>query len=1295
MKRILSYLSRPPIFALVMTMLLGLAAATWSIDAYLDWRSADAEQLERAQTLSTAARIVERGNLVVGIRNNVAPFGYLDDDGNLVGFDVDIAQEFARRWLKSDESLEIVVVNAADRIPLLVSKEIDLLIAAMPNRRDRDALIDFSQTYFEDRLGLLVRSNSDIDSLSDLQRRQIGVLSGSNASETLSRESLRQDMALRLQEFADYPQALNALGEGAIDAIAANSVALVQMAQGNPGLQVVNTPLNRQPYSVGVPEGESLIRSMVNFTLEDMKHDGTYDRIYEKWFIATSPLEFGRSPGEWSFDLSSLPEQSSQVELNPLNAIRERGYIVAGIPNEVEPFGFRDSNNQWTGFDVEFVRELARRWLGDETAIQLVPGEIYDHVSRLSAGEIDLVAAGMIMRREWAHSIDFSQSYLGPPVVNEPLGVAVPQHASKFRELLNFTLQEMKKDGVYDALHIRWFGPDLPIYEVETWPGDADYLLASYYDQETPVRITAKRESTIKRIRQRGNILRVGIADDAYPFGYLNENAVADGFDVDLARAIAAEWGVDIAFVSQDRSEQVAQLLQGEVDLVGAGMVHTKQREAEIDFSQTYFVNGLSILTRQALIEQSQEVQVDELNDTPLSVLLSRRIAVVGNLATSAQSQAHLDANGIIAELIVLDTLDAAIELLQSNNVDAIIADNIRLGELAQDSPELGLLEDPFTKDPYALGLTPGDSYFQNLLNDTIQQLKKDGTYDSIHQKWFGQDLEPLAIEILPAAWPYTFQNSPTTLAKPESSVIDRLGTFVKSQQRFQSQTDGQSVEQETSRTEDEAAQRLVVGIKADARPFSFLKEDGTAAGLGVELARSLASRWLGNPAAVDFVEVTDEAMGQLLADGSIDLVIGEFSHDEERHETIDFSQTYFQSALGLLLPESLLASADSGSQESTIDDLLARLDQRTVAVIEDGTSIGFLQKLANQYRISLNILSFRSEDSALEALNNGLADGVAGAPAILEGYVAQFPRLILVDELLDKEPYALGLPPFDERFRDLVNFTLQEMQADGTIQRLISTWIGEGQSSVVEIWPGDSYIEHDLVPMSYIPPGEFMRGNASGFPDERIERIVSLDGYYMDQYEVTNRQYDRCVQAGFCNTPRLPRSINFSRYFAQSAFGNYPVLWVSWYDAAEYCDFVGKRLPTEAEWERAARGPSNDVYPWGNAIPVDQSNFDYVRRDVAPVGSFPEDRSAYGVYDLAGNVREWVSDWYEWSYYQEAQEHSPMGPDSGVTKVLRGGSWNDTAVYVRGTVRRNFLPESVDANLGFRCASSKPPLAR
>ncbi|HMN31035.1 MAG TPA: SUMF1/EgtB/PvdO family nonheme iron enzyme, partial [Caldilineaceae bacterium] len=463
--------------------------------------------------------------------------------------------------------------------------------------------------------------------------------------------------------------------------------------------------------------------------------------------------------------------------------------------------------------------------------------------------------------------------------------------------------------------------------------------------------------------------------------------------------------------------------------------------------------------------------------------------------------------------------------------------------------------------------------------------------------------------------------------------------------------------------------------------PLSFVAANGQPDGFEIDLVREFARRWLGDEAAVDFVPLAADQRVTALAGGQVDLVAAALVHTRQQDEMLDFSQSYWLDDLALLArSDRPLAS-------------LADLNGRSVAGITGSAALAALEELAARTGITVTVQRFAETGAAEEALRTGQVDALAGSAALLANLAQREPAFTLLSERLGAVPYAVGLPKNDDRLRDLVNFTMQEMKLDGSYDRLTAKWFGPERRMAVEQWPGRSYLPVNLTPMRRIPAGEFLRGNNNGFPDERHEQVIQLDEFYIDQYEVTNRLYAQCVAVGQCTLPRLPRSVNFASYYAESLFGNYPVIWVSWQDAANYCQFAGKRLPSEAEWEKAARGGQSLLYPWGDNEPTTEANFNYISRDVAPVGAYPADVSLYGVYDLAGNVREWVADWYQWDYYASAPAHNPAGPATGVTRVLRGGSWNDVAVYLRTTVRKNYLPDSYDSNLGFRCASSALPL--
>jgi len=240
---------------------------------------------------------------------------------------------------------------------------------------------------------------------------------------------------------------------------------------------------------------------------------------------------------------------------------------------------------------------------------------------------------------------------------------------------------------------------------------------------------------------------------------------------------------------------------------------------------------------------------------------------------------------------------------------------------------------------------------------------------------------------------------------------------------------------------------------------------------------------------------------------------------------------------------------------------------------------------------------------------------------------------------------------------------------------------------------------------MLYVPPVTFPMGDDEGERDERPLRLVQMDAFFMDETEVTVGQYTQCVDAGACRVPR----VSSENYYGNAAFNDYPVIFVNWYDAQTFCEWRGARLPSEAEWEMAASFDPVEAakyrFPWGDSFDGNKLNFCDVNcthssrdtnyddgyRFAAPVGTYPDGRSPIGAYDMAGNVVEWLGDWYGFSYYREGNDVNPRGPTEGEFKSIRGGSWLSAADEVETVARSSFDPLVAQANVGFRCAMPVP----
>ena len=241
---------------------------------------------------------------------------------------------------------------------------------------------------------------------------------------------------------------------------------------------------------------------------------------------------------------------------------------------------------------------------------------------------------------------------------------------------------------------------------------------------------------------------------------------------------------------------------------------------------------------------------------------------------------------------------------------------------------------------------------------------------------------------------------------------------------------------------------------------------------------------------------------------------------------------------------------------------------------------------------------------------------------------------------------------------------------------------------------------------MVYVPAGEFLMGTSDAdieyykeifplrriarFDNERPQRTVFLDAFYIDKFEVTNQQYKQFLsETGY--TPK--HYLDYEPYNTP----NFPAAVLEWEDAVAYADWVGKRLPTEAEWEKAARGTDGRIWPWGDEWDGtklsgnDGTGLKDGYKETAPIGQFPQGASPYGAHDMAGNLWEWVSDWYDPNYYRTTPPNiNPKGPETGDGHVLKGGGWAENLDFTRCANRQGGNPGSLLR--GFRCAMDAPP---
>lgn len=496
--------------------------------------------------------------------------------------------------------------------------------------------------------------------------------------------------------------------------------------------------------------------------------------------------------------------------------------------------------------------------------------------------------------------------------------------------------------------------------------------------------------STIQRIRNRGNLMIAGVLFDYQPFGYLDAQGEITGFEVELIRAIAEQWAIDVQFVPVTPSTRIQSLVAGQVDLVVAALPHSATAETLIDFSQSYFTDTPALLVR---------------SDTPveLSALAGKTIAAIQGDEATAPLQTALATATTTVTIMPFQEYAPAVLALKAGQAGALLADSAYLTRVGNALPIDNVLLPLPAAQAFGIGVAQGDAYFRNLLDAALSALQQSGAFSSLYAKWFPAQTAP-QFESLPGQWPYTFATSPSDLTPPTTSRWGQLQTRGK----------------------------LLVGVAYDFAPFGFLGDDGQPRGFDIDLSREFARRWLGDADALELVRVTPATAIPLLMAGQVDLIAAALPFTWANRALIDFSQSYF------LDGQSVLTRADSPIQA------LADLDQRVVAVIGGDGSAQELVTLAAETTTGAfapTLLPFQELRLAQQALLAGQVDALIGSSVALSQSVQTNPDLALAIDPFIRQPYAIGIPQFDAELRDQVNLTLQVMQTDGVYTMFYERW--------------------------------------------------------------------------------------------------------------------------------------------------------------------------------------------------------------------------------------------------------------
>ncbi|RLC95412.1 MAG: hypothetical protein DRI77_10065 [Chloroflexi bacterium] len=356
------------------------------------------------ENATTGARVRARGYLVVGVRYDLQPFGYITDEGEVAGFDIDVGRELARRWLGDDQAVQFHQVRSDTAIERLQAGDVDIIIAALTHTQGGEAGADFSLPYFSDGQALLVRA-ADAGAISgpmSLEGRPVGVVAWEEAQYTLW-EAVT--FTPTLQTYSRFDEAVAAMGREEVDAVADMRHRLFWGARVIPET-VITGQYTAAPLALAFPQNDPFFANLVNLTFQEMVSDGTYADLYARWFAPELSPAVERWPGDESLSLEEAPLLTDVPDT--IGAIQTRGRLAVALVSGRAPFAYVDTSGVSVGYEASLTRLMAERWLGDDTAVDIITTTLEAGKEMLREGQADLLVGGLAHTRAAELELDFS-----------------------------------------------------------------------------------------------------------------------------------------------------------------------------------------------------------------------------------------------------------------------------------------------------------------------------------------------------------------------------------------------------------------------------------------------------------------------------------------------------------------------------------------------------------------------------------------------------------------------------------------------------------------------------------------------------------------------------------------------------------------------------------------------------------------------------------------------------------------------------------------------------------------------